>query len=262
MADLPPNVLRPDTGALRIQLHQAAPSPALDPVIAYLWAVEWDLPPGEVQHAEVLTQPCLHLTTNPEGVRVTGVVTRTFHREVVGAGRVIGAAFHPGGFAAFTDEAPSSLVDRRVVAHEVVRGLHPGSFDAVYAAPDVASGFAEYDRVVAALPRVEQPDAALVDDAVAAITADHALTRVAAVAARVGVTARTLQRRFDRYLGVGPKWVIQRSRIHEALRRLDGGEQVDWAALADRLGFADQAHFVNAFTAMIGVPPERYRRRG
>ena len=96
------------------------------------------------------------------------------------------------------------------------------------------------------------------DEAVARIVADPGVTRVEQVAAAVGVSTRTLQRRFERHLGVGPKWVIQRRRIHDALEAIERGEPADWSALAARLGFADQAHFVNQFTALVGRPPGRY----
>ncbi|MBA2641066.1 MAG: helix-turn-helix transcriptional regulator [Nocardioidaceae bacterium] len=35
-----------------------------------------------------------------------------------------------------------------------------------------------------------------------------------------------------------------------------------WADLARRLGYADQAHFTNAFFAIVGVPPARYASLG
>jgi AraC-like DNA-binding protein len=60
-------------------------------------------------------------------------------------------------------------------------------------------------------------------------------------------------------VGVSPKWVMRRARLHEAALRADGGEPVDWAALAFDLGYADQAHLTREFTATIGVPPSRYR---
>jgi AraC-like DNA-binding protein len=75
------------------------------------------------------------------------------------------------------------------------------------------------------------------------------------LAAELGVTVRTLQRRFDRHLGVGPKWVLRRCRIQDALGVIEDGGEVDWAALAIELGFADQSHFTNAFTALVGAPP-------
>jgi AraC-like DNA-binding protein len=105
------------------------------------------------------------------------------------------------------------------------------------------------------------PGTELVDDAVDHIVAHADVTRVEQVARHFGVSSRTLQRRFERYLGVGPKWVIQRRRIHEALEAIEHGRAIDWSALALRLGFADQAHFVHAFTEVIGQPPASYEGR-
>ena len=72
------------------------------------------------------------------------------------------------------------------------------------------------------------------------------------------MTARSLQRLFADYVGVSPKWVMRRARLHEAAERADSGEPVDWAALASDLGYADQAHLTRDFTVTIGVPPARY----
>ena len=76
------------------------------------------------------------------------------------------------------------------------------------------------------------------------------------------MSVRLLQRLFAGYVGVGPKWVILRHRIHEALERAESERDVDWAALAADLGYADQAHLVRDFTATVGVPPTAYAAQG
>ena len=93
---------------------------------------------------------------------------------------------------------------------------------------------------------------------VSRITADPGLRRVDQLAAASGMTARSLQRLFADYVGVSPKWVMRRARLHEAAERADSGEPVDWASLAADLGYADQAHLTRDFTATLGVPPGRY----
>jgi AraC-like DNA-binding protein len=82
--------------------------------------------------------------------------------------------------------------------------------------------------------------------------------RVADVAARHGVSVRTLQRLFRRHVGVSPKWVLQRYRLHEAAERMAAGEATDLASLAQDLGYFDQAHFGNDFRRYVGVPPSAY----
>jgi AraC-like DNA-binding protein len=110
-------------------------------------------------------------------------------------------------------------------------------------------------RAVVADPVVEQ-----VAGLVGRITEDPGLRRVAQLAEVSGLPERRLQRLFADYVGVSPKWVMRRARLHEAALRVeaDGPASVDWAALAADLGYADQAHLSRDFTATVGVPPTRY----
>ena len=104
----------------------------------------------------------------------------------------------------------------------------------------------------------QDPVAERVAALVSRITADPGLRRVDQLAAASGMTARSLQRLFADYVGVSPKWVMRRARLHEAAERADSGEPVDWASLAADLGYADQAHLTRDFTATIGISPTRY----
>ena len=97
--------------------------------------------------------------------------------------------------------------------------------------------------------------------AVARITADPGLRRVGQLAGACGIPERRLQRLFADYVGVSPKWVMRRARLHEAALRAESGAGVDWAALAADLGYADQAHLTRDFTATLGVPPAQYAAR-
>jgi AraC-like DNA-binding protein len=81
------------------------------------------------------------------------------------------------------------------------------------------------------------------------------------VARITGTGVRALQRLFGEYVGVSPKWVIARYRLHEAEARLSAGEDVDLAALALDLGYYDQAHFTRDFQAIVGRPPAAYARQ-
>jgi len=74
------------------------------------------------------------------------------------------------------------------------------------------------------------------------------------------VSLRSLQRTFTEYVGIGPKWVIQRFRILEAAAAAIADTPVAWAVLAQDLGFSDQAHLTRVFTQVVGTPPATYRR--
>ncbi|RSM70622.1 AraC family transcriptional regulator [Actinoplanes sp. ATCC 53533] len=96
---------------------------------------------------------------------------------------------------------------------------------------------------------------------VARIQAEPQLTRVDALARSAGLGVRRLQRLFAEYVGLGPKWVIRRYRLHEVSERLASGADIDWVRLAGELGYADQAHFIRDFTAMVGESPTHYAAR-
>jgi AraC-like DNA-binding protein len=258
--EVSPVVLRhPEQADRPFRVARAAPSAPLADVVDSFWSVEWSLPPGGVRHQEVVTHPCANVTVEDGVGWVQGLLTRRFRRRLSGSGRVVGAKLRPAGLSALSSVPPAALVDRRVPAADVLGDL--AGLAAVGGEPDAASGMAAFDRWLAARGPRRPAGAELVDEAVELAAADPELTRVDELASRLGVTARTLQRRFDRHLGVGPKWVLQRCRIQDALAGIESGAGGDWAGLAARLGFADQAHFVNTFTAVVGVPPGEYRKR-
>jgi AraC-like DNA-binding protein len=92
------------------------------------------------------------------------------------------------------------------------------------------------------------------------IGADRTINRVDELAVQVGLSERALQRLFGDYVGVPPKWVIRRFRLHDAASRLANAEELDLTHLAQELGYADQAHFARDFKAIVGRSPSNYRR--
>jgi len=71
-------------------------------------------------------------------------------------------------------------------------------------------------------------------------------------------SARTTQRVFRRYVGVPVKWVLCRYRLQQAALEIESDPDVDFADLAVRLGWYDQAHFINDFRSMLGSTPGEY----
>jgi AraC-like DNA-binding protein len=111
--------------------------------------------------------------------------------------------------------------------------------------------------LLAHLPAID-PDIAMIGDLVAKIAADRSLTSVEGLVALSGLGKRRLQRLFDQYVGVSPKWVINRYRLHEAIAQLQSGQPVSWAELALELGYFDQSHFIRDFRRLLGRTPADY----
>jgi AraC-like DNA-binding protein len=71
------------------------------------------------------------------------------------------------------------------------------------------------------------------------IAVDRTLLRVEDVARAKGVSCRKLERVFRQYVGVSPKWVVQRYRLFEAADCLATNPDVGAAHLARQLGYCD-----------------------
>jgi AraC-like DNA-binding protein len=231
------------------RLSTGEPAPALAPFVARYWSASWDLRAQDPYEQKIVPYPNVHLTVvDGAAPTVTGVSRRHVIRVLAGAGHVFGMAFRPGCFRPFYGAPVSALTGRTVAAREVFGQELP-------AEPEALEAF-----LTARLPPPD-PTAFEVADLVERTATAPEVRRVDQLARREGLSVRRLQRLFNDYVGVGPKWVIRRYRLREVTERLERGGGVDWAGLAADLGYADQAHFVRDFTAMFGEPPTRYALR-
>jgi transcriptional regulator GlxA family with amidase domain len=83
---------------------------------------------------------------------------------------------------------------------------------------------------------------------------------VGALADAVGVTPRTLGRRFQQAVGMSPKAYLDEVRIESAKRMLEQTSMTVDRIRVD-VGFADPTAFRRAFMRMAGATPTEYRRR-
>jgi AraC-like DNA-binding protein len=251
-------VLRQGQAAARFRLARYDPAAALAPFIDFHWIVAWDLR-GEDPHDQmILPHPNVNLAFEDSGAAIFGVDRKLFVRRLTGQGRALGVRFRAGGFRPFWPAPVGQLNDRTVPAAELFGPAADEACRAVMAAPDGAGMVAHAEKLLTERLPERDPVAEHVAAMVARITADPSLRRVDQLAAALGMPVRRLQRLFSDYVGVSPKWVMRRARLHEAAERAEAGGQVDWAGLATDLGYADQAHLTRDFTETIGVPPARY----
>jgi len=77
--------------------------------------------------------------------------------------------------------------------------------------------------------------------------------RIQHLAARLDVSERHLSRSFQAMFGMSPKQFARIARIESAWSAR--GQGASWANVAYATGFTDQAHMINDFTEIVGVPP-------
>ena len=260
-------VLRPEDFARQARLERFEVATDLAPWVENHWALRWELPAGASYVSSTLPHPACNLSVErghqrevvgDDPVVVTGVPTRRFDVTLKDSGWVHSVKFRPGGLTSLTGHSARDLRDLTVPATTVfpaattdaLRELGPG-----VATEECRRAFEDSLRALRAEP---EPDYVTVLEVVAAMLGDRSLVRVAQVEDRCGIGTRTLQRLFERYVGVSPKWVLSRYRMHDVVTRLDEGYDGSLADLAAEHGWFDQAHFGREFTELVGVPPSGY----
>jgi AraC-like DNA-binding protein len=252
-------VLRLPPGGVTVPRH--SPTAVLAPFVAYYWRVSWDLRGRPPHLQETLPHPNIYLVFENNRLQLSGVSTTRFTRILEGQGFAFGVKFRPGGFRPFLKSSVSSLTNCVVPASHV---FGPDA-DAL---ETILSSCVEQDDMVRAvesflLRRVPALDdrVVLADGIVGQIFHQPQIRTVDDLASHTGISKRSLQRIFREYVGISPKWVIQRYRLHELIDRLEAGEPLNWPDLALELGYFDQAHLINDFRTITGYSPADYQRR-
>jgi AraC-like DNA-binding protein len=225
--------------------------------IEHFWSVRWNLEGQPPQVQETLPHPNVHLVVEPGRIDAWGVHTGRWTRVLEGRSSAFGIKFRPGAFRALLGRAVSTIADTSIAA-SVLFGDDAAALGDVLACDGDASAAAlASDFLRPRLPAID--DAALLAGRIVdAVAADLELHSADALARRFGMSLRALQRLFNDCVGVGPKWVINRYRMHEAVARVQAGQPVAWAALAQDLGYFDQAHFIADFRKLVGRTPGDY----
>lgn len=256
----PKGIIDPQAAARRIRLATYPPAAALAPFVDYFWVVEWDRRGHAPETQRVLPYPNAHLVFDLGRTAIHGVVRGAFDRPLTGAGKVLGVRFAPGGLRPFITQPLSTFTDTTIAA-DALLGIAAAQAEArvLGESDDLAMVAQVQALLLARLPQVD--DAALLAARLTAAAAAHnGPASVAQLCENMAIGERKLQRLFANYVGVPPKWVIQRYRLQEAIWRLAQPDAPDLASLAHALGFFDQAHFSRSFAELVGSTPFDYRR--
>jgi len=262
MPSLPPprGILRAPRPDGVIDGLRLRPSAQLVPYIHHYWSTRWSL--RRPFEAQVLPHPAaqiLRIATSVErsavvlGLR-SGPLTRTLAKN----GETFGVSFRPVMFQALLGGSMASITDRVVPLEHVLGGsarAWAGAIDAAHAPEEkVALTEALLTSVLAApSPRLER-----IRDLVELIAVDRSIVSVDDIVRASDLDTRALQRCFRKYVGVSPKSVIQRYRLHEAAVQLRAPHPPSLAELAASLGYADQAHFGREFKRTVGQTPRAF----
>lgn len=195
------------------------------------------------------------------GIVVTAPLKRAFQYRLPGGSRILTVNFTLEGFFRlfqvpierltndFTD--PDDLVPHRPFAQlwQQLRLLQAPT-DLVKAIVDFSLPY---------LRALEEPHAELMAQLPLLAKSQH-LNPLKVMAAATNVSERTLQLRFQKYLGFSVKEVSRFVRFRRLLGKLEQREvskKEDWLALLEQHGYYDQSHLIHNFTHFLQQSPTK-----
>lgn len=205
-----------------------------DPVIVADWG-----------HAEVRSAAVVGPRRHATWLQFNGVIDQ------------VNVSFFPGEAGAFVGLSMPELVDRMASPDEVwphdfreavaqLEPLSPGQR---------ISGLA--DLLLARLEPRREPGPQI-REAVRLIRASRGRVPVRWLAGQVNLSISQLERAFTRHVGTGPKLLARQTRVCALAAEATGLASPDWALLAARYGYADQAHLAREFRELTGLTPSRF----
>ncbi|PJZ84880.1 helix-turn-helix domain-containing protein [Leptospira harrisiae] len=251
-------VLRQSKADLVAKHNRFFASEKLDFFIEHYWTVSWDLTNSDPYLAETLPYPSIHIVFERENSKIFGVTKGRFSTLLQGKGSVFGIKFRPGAFYPFYNKSVSLLTDKKmplsILANDEILTLENKIFN-------LEEETSRVELVETWLEKnLTKPDPKItfINGIIDTIKEDRGIQSVDQIVKLTSMNLRNLQRLFRDYVGVSPKWVIQRFRIQEVAERIEKEKTIHYAEMALELGYYDQAHFIKDFKKTIGHSPEEY----
>lgn len=255
-----------DSAGYAPPIYRYQPDPGLTDLVRRYWIPVWALPDAETSIQRVLQYPVCLLVVSSSYAVLVGVTTGLSVQELRGSGWAVGVMLQPAAGALLLGESVAGITDRRIDLVDVPGIDGEGLVAAVHAAmsaepssPDAhRSALSAVQDAIRALGPADD-EGLLINRIVESVENRPEVRRVGQICDEFHLTERSLQRLTTRRLGLTPKWLIQRRRLHDAAERLRAGGDVDLGTVAAELGYADQAHFTRDFRTATGVTPGAFQ---
>ena len=251
-------ILNPNAGAAHFTLDRIEPAHDFAALVERYWLIRWSLRGDETFAQETLPHPCVNVVIGTHRPGVHGIGTKRFIAELSKTGWVFGIKFRPGAFRVVYERDASELTGREKSIASVFGDAGASVEGSVLERGGGPTCVELVEPLLRRFVPIRDENVALAARAVDLARAEPSIGRARDLAERVGVSPRSLERLFGKYVGVPPKWIIRRYRVHEACERVRSGAPASWPDLAQELGYFDQAHFIRDFKSQVGRTPAQY----
>jgi AraC-like DNA-binding protein len=246
---------------------QIAPHPALRSHIDFFWMLDRPSPSADSTHLVFpdggmdivvnwnISETCIATPATPS---ISGIASHSRLESLQSVAAVVGARFKPGAAFSLLSISAPDLKDTLAPLEEVIRPDQRGGFESLADARSPKDCLRQLQKALMACLSGAASIDPIVLTSFQAIESSRGRIRMADLE-DIGMSIRTLQRRFDRFVGVSPKEFCRILRLSHAvdLARDRGRSHMSWAEVALVAGYYDQAHLIQDFVELVGTTPDR-----
>ena len=253
--------------AERYNLRRYFPSVPLGDLIEQFWFVSWDLKDDKSYTQQNLPDPNFHLivdfrtvdsqVVDIKKVKLIGPISKSYSYKMEGAGEIIGIKFALGALSGYLESPLSHYVDKEIDFQQLVNIDVDSLISRLLNANDDEKKIDVLHDFIAQFNSASSSELIRIRELVNHIKNSADITKVEHLSEKSNISIRTIQRCFQQYLGLSPKWLIRKYRLHQALELLEQ-QKVNLLDIVELLDYTDQSHLIRDFKDMIGVTPKDY----
>lgn len=244
--------------AKNYKLRRYFPSDCLAGLIEQFWFVSWDLPSGQSHIQQNLPDPNFHFVINKNSIKLLGPIKRKYQYEMVGKGQILGVKFNLGALAHLLPQEVEHYCDEEWKVEDIFPIYLNHLLVEIAQAKDDRSRVRVLERAFKdCTTGMQSTTITQLIELQTLIKINADVTSVAQLSELAGMSPRKIQRLFQRYVGVSPKWLIRKYRLHQALALIEN-DKMNIVDIAGWLGYTDQSHLIRDFNDFIGVTPGAY----
>lgn len=198
-----------------------------------------------------------------ERVGIIGPLRKMLNYEVLPNTDLIIAVFNPNGFYRLFQKPVDEIGNDGIIDPDSL--LNISGFDELWKTLKSLTSLTDRIEMLKEYTRAFMHDA---DEATASLIGgiphfhNPAVQPVRAIAMESDLSERTIQLRFQKYMGFSPKELLRFLRFKQVINDLQKQDntEVDWHDLVSRHGYHDQSHLIKDFRMYLGATPQKFIR--
>ena len=191
-----------------------------------------------------------------ERISVIGSMTKPIHVQQTGRIDLLGVRFNPGGLAEFISYDWRELTDCTACFENFSAIPNELNVD-LLADLNTESRIQKIEQYFLQNLQEARKDPFRVS--IQEILISKGRVKVGTLGRQLGISPKTMHRKFTNRVGLSPKQLINIVRFRAIKEHLEYNAQSSLIEIADHFGFTDSAHLTHSFKQFAGISPTRFR---